>query len=413
MIETPRNDHTPEQPAHPGRLDRVPQARLLNEVLLHVSAQLRTALGGMHIAVSRLAPPERRDADAALDRDAALLNRNYYALLRLSNNLSNAPMLLDDAPLTRENTDIVTWLDGLCRQASPLFALRNVALTFQCSAAHHGAAINRVCLEQAVWNLLSNALKYTPKEGHVEVRISLETELPAALAEAVPAAQYLTVSVTDNGIGMSEAYLKTIFEPFTREHNTTTSKIAGTGLGMPIVKRLVDMMSGTITVKSEPGRGSIFTVYLPLEILAFSEPAADKKTDARNEALRIRGRHVLIAEDNDLNAEIALFILEEMGVSADRVSDGRQCVNRLASAPAGTYDAILMDIQMPIMDGYEATRAIRALSDREKARIPILAMTANTFQEDKMNAVTAGMNGHVAKPIDRAVLTSALAAVIG
>ena len=190
MIETPRNDHTPEQPAHPDRLDRVPQVRLLNEVLLHVSAQLRTALGGMHIAVSRLAPPERRDADAALDRDAALLNRNYYALLRLSNNLSNAPMLLDDAPLTRENTDIVTWLDGLCRQAAPLFALRNVALTFQCSAAHHGAAINRVCLEQAVWNLLSNALKFTAEGGAVTVSLRFER-------------RQVLLAVTDTGCGIN------------------------------------------------------------------------------------------------------------------------------------------------------------------------------------------------------------------
>lgn len=172
------------------------------------------------------------------------------------------------------------------------------------------------------------------------------------------------------------------------------------------------MMSGTITIKSQPGRGSLFTVCLPLEIHAYPEPAADKKTDERDAALRIRGRHVLIAEDNDLNAEIALFILEEIGVSADRVCDGRQCVNQLASSPAGTYDAILMDIQMPVMDGYEATRAIRALPDREKARIPILAMTANAFHEDKTNAVTAGMNGHVAKPVDPAQLASALAAVI-
>ena len=215
-----------------------------------------------------------------------------------------------------------------------------------------------------------------------------------------------------NVVGKSR-YQQTIFEPFTRERNTTTSKIPGTGLGMPIVKRLVDMMSGTITIKSRPGRGSLFTVCLPLEIHAFPESESDEKSNERDEALRIRGRHVLIAEDNDLNAEIALYILEEIGVSADRVSDGRQCVNQLTSAPAGTYDAILMDIQMPGMDGYEATRAIRALGDREKARIPILAMTANAFQEDKSNAVTAGMNGHVPKPVDPAVLTSALAAVIG
>lgn len=270
---------------------------------------------------------------------------------------------------------------------------------------HPNVLCDMTKVKEIFTNLLSNAVKYTPEGGSITLSVT---------EEASPQAGFMTLKaqVSDNGIGMSEAYQQTIFEPFTREHNTTTSKIAGTGLGMTIVKRLVDMMSGTITIKSQPGRGSLFTVCLPLEIHAYPEPAADKKTDERDAALRIRGRHVLIAEDNDLNAEIALFILEEIGVSADRVCDGRQCVNQLASSPAGTYDAILMDIQMPVMDGYEATRAIRALPDRDKARIPILAMTANAFQEDKTNAVTAGMNGHVAKPVDPAQLASALAAVI-
>ena len=270
---------------------------------------------------------------------------------------------------------------------------------------HPNVLCDMTKVKEIFTNLLSNAVKYTPEGGSITLSVT---------EEASPQAGFMTLKaqVSDNGIGMSEAYQQTIFEPFTREHNTTTSKIAGTGLGMTIVKRLVDMMSGTITIKSQPGRGSLFTVCLPLEIHAYPEPAADKKTDERDAALRIRGRHVLIAEDNDLNAEIALFILEEIGVSADRVCDGRQCVNQLASSPAGTYDAILMDIQMPVMDGYEATRAIRALPDREKARIPILAMTANAFHEDKTNAVTAGMNGHVAKPVDPAQLASALAAVI-
>lgn len=253
MIETPRNDHTPEQPAHPDRLDRVPQVRLLNEVLLHVSAQLRTALGGMHIAVSRLAPPERRDADAALDRDAALLNRNYYALLRLSNNLSNAPMLLDDAPLTRENTDIVTWLDGLCRQASPLFALRNVALTFQCSAAHHGAAINRVCLEQAVWNLLSNALKFTAEGGAVTVSLRFER-------------RQVLLAVTDTGCGINAEDMEMVFDGYLHPERLAALP-SGLGLGLPLCRRIAEGHGGRLVLNSREGHGTTVTLALPDELV--------------------------------------------------------------------------------------------------------------------------------------------------
>lgn len=254
-------------------------------------------------------------------------------------------------------------------------------------------------------NLLSNAVKYTPEGGTVTLTV---TEEPAPR----PGVMLLKAEVSDNGIGMSDAYQREIFAPFTRERNTTAARVAGTGLGMAIVKKLVDMMSGTITVVSRPGEGSTFTVRLPLEIRTASEAAPAGNAATRDDALRIRGRHVLLAEDNDLNAEIALFILEELGVTADRVADGRQCVNRLTAFPARTYDAVLMDIQMPEMDGYEAARAVRALPDPEKARIPILAMTANAFKEDKADARAAGMNGHVAKPVDPAALTAALAAVI-
>lgn len=253
MIETPRNDHTPEQPARPDRLDRVPQVRLLNEVLLHVSAQLRTALGGMHIAVSRLAPPERRDADAALDRDAALLNRNYYALLRLSNNLSNAPMLLDDAPLTRENTDIVTWLDGLCRQAAPLFALRNVTLTFQCSAAHHGAAINRVCLEQAVWNLLSNALKFTAEGGAVTVSLRFER-------------RQVLLAVTDTGCGISAEDMEMVFDSYLHPERLAVLP-SGLGLGLPLCRRIAEGHGGRLVLNSREGHGTTVTLALPDELV--------------------------------------------------------------------------------------------------------------------------------------------------
>ena len=205
-----------------------------------------------HIAVSRLAPPERRDADAALDRDAALLNRNYYALLRLSNNLSNAPMLLDDAPLTRENTDIVTWLDGLCRQASPLFTLRNVALTFQCSAAHHGAAINRVCLEQAVWNLLSNALKFTAEGGAVTVSLRFER-------------RQVLLAVTDTGCGINAEDMEMVFDGYLHPERLAALP-SGLGLGLPLCRRIAEGHGGRLVLNSRVGHGTTVTLALPDEL---------------------------------------------------------------------------------------------------------------------------------------------------
>ena len=374
------------------------------QFLFYMSHDIRTPMNAL-LGYSRMIKAELTDPKL-LNYQKKLEQAGSLLLSIINNVLDMARIESGKVNVETSPCNLPRLFNDLCEVFELSAEEKNLKHVLDVRLEHPNVLCDTTKVKEIFTNLLSNAVKYTPKGGSITFSIT---------EEASPRTGFMTLKaqISDNGIGMSEAYQKTIFEPFTREHNTTTSKIAGTGLGMPIVKRLVDMMSGTITVKSEPGRGSIFTVYLPLEILAFSEPAADKKNDARDEALRIRGRHVLIAEDNDLNAEIALFILEEIGVSADRVSDGRQCVNRLASAPAGTYDAILMDIQMPAMDGYEATRAIRALSDREKARIPILAMTANTFQEDKTNAVTAGMNGFVAKPIDPAVLTSALAAVIG
>ena len=250
--ESPRKNNAPERLGRPERRDQPMRERLLNEVLLHVAAHLRTALGGMHIAVSRLAPPERRDADAALDRDAALLNRNYYALLRLSNNLSNAPMLLDDAPLTRENTDIVTWLDGLCRQASPLFALRKVALTFQCSAAHHGAAINRVCLEQAVWNLLSNALKFTAEGGAVTVSLQFER-------------RQVLLAVADTGCGINAEDMEMVFDGYLHPERLAALP-SGLGLGLPLCRRIAEGHGGRLVLNSRVGHGTTVTLALPDEL---------------------------------------------------------------------------------------------------------------------------------------------------
>lgn len=243
-------------------------------------------------------------------------------------------------------------------------------------------------------NLISNAVKYTASGGAVTIRI---TELDCDRKDYVR----IQTQVIDTGIGMSEEFLPSLFEAFARERNTTAGKVAGTGLGMPIIKKYVDMMGGTIEAESKLGEGSKFTVIMEYRIAdkAYYEQDTDPSPDTE-ETDRISGKQVLLAEDNDLNAEIAEFILEDMGLIVDRVEDGIQCVARMEQKPAGTYDLILMDIQMPNMDGYKATQAIRRLADKEKAGIPIIAMTANAFEEDRKKALAKGMNGHIAKPVD-------------
>ena len=256
-------------------------------------------------------------------------------------------------------------------------------------------------------NLLSNAIKYTPEGGTVQLKVR---ELPCSR----PGYACIQAEIADNGIGMSKEYLPKLFDAFTRERNTTVGKISGTGLGMPIVKHLVEMQGGTIEVQSEPGKGSRFIVTLehPIADEAHYKQEEQKDTSAQGAEL-LKGKHILLAEDNDLNAEIALFILQNMGLEVERVEDGAQCVSRLEQQPAGTYDLIFMDVQMPKMDGYTATQTIRALDDKEKAAIPIVAMTANAFAEDRERALAAGMNGHIAKPIDVKKLEQVLVKLLG
>ena len=218
--------------------------------------------------------------------------------------------------------------------------------------------------------------------------------------------------MSDTGIGMSQDYLTKIFDAFTRERNTTKSKIAGSGLGMSIVKKYVDLLGGTIDIESEPGKGSTFTVTLKHRIADESYYVKNYAENPETYSEILEGRKILLAEDNDLNAEIAEEILKRAGLKTERVEDGIQCVNRIIEMPAGTYDMILMDIQMPQMNGYKATQAIRNLPDKDKACIPIIAMTANAFEEDKRAAFAAGMNGHIAKPIQVDKLLSILSEVI-
>ena len=282
---------------------------------------------------------------------------------------------------------------------------KNIVLHYAMNVEHEHVLTDVTKVKEIFVNILSNAIKYTPAGGSVMVDVD-------ELSCDESGYMIVRISVSDTGIGMSQDYQTKIFEAFTREQNTTKSKIAGTGLGMSIVKKYVDLLGGTINVESELGKGSTFTVTLKHRIADESYYVKEYIEESGTGSEILEGRNILLAEDNDLNAEIAEAILERAGLKTERVENGIQCVNRIMEMPTGTYDMILMDIQMPQMDGYKATQAIRNLPDKDKACIPIIAMTANAFEEDKREAIAAGMNGHIAKPIQVDKLLSMLAEVI-
>ena len=278
---------------------------------------------------------------------------------------------------------------------------KNLAFRYTINVEHEHILTDTTKVKEIFVNILSNAIKYTPSGGSVTINVD-------ELICDEPGYMIVRTRVSDTGIGMSQDYQTKIFDAFTRERNTTMSKITGSGLGMPIVKKYVDLLGGTIDVKSEFGKGSTFTVTLKHRIADEGYYTEKHVEELETDSGILEGRNILLAEDNDLNAEIAEAILERAGLKIERVEDGIQCVNQIMEMPAGTYDMILMDIQMPKMDGYKATQAIRNLPDKDKACIPIIAMTANAFEEDKRDAIEAGMNGHVAKPIQVDKLLSTL-----
>lgn len=273
---------------------------------------------------------------------------------------------------------------------------KGIHFTYSLKNVRHAFVLaDEARMSSITFNILGNAMKYTPEGGMVE--FSLE-EIPT---DKEGKARFL-FTVQDNGIGMSEEFVEKIYEPFSREKNTTVGKIQGTGLGMSIVKNLVDFMGGTIDVKTKVGEGTRFDVTIDFDIdeKASGKPSYNKMGDK----MSFEGMRVLLVDDNEMNREIAKYILSEYGFTVDEADDGKTAVSAVKAAfdckDYDFYDYILMDVQMPGMDGYEATRQIRALPRPDGKHIPIIAMTANAFAEDKQNALNAGMDDHLSKPID-------------
>ncbi len=280
---------------------------------------------------------------------------------------------------------------------------KKLQLTSHIQIQHENVYVDIVKMREIIINLMSNAVKYSVEGGHVDISL---IELPQK-RDGYGCYEFI---VEDDGIGMSEDYLPHLFDSFIRERNSTESKVAGTGLGLPIVKKLVELMGGMISVESAVGKGTKFTILVEHRLCADDEVISGAH-EGVNVSVDFTGKRILLAEDNDLNAEIAESLLQDIGFVVDRATDGCHCIELLNKAPADYYDIILMDIQMPCMDGYEAARKIRKLNNT-RSEIPIVAMTANAFAEDKQNALDAGMNGHVAKPVDLKVLVKMLGGLI-
>ena len=258
---------------------------------------------------------------------------------------------------------------------------------------HHYVVCDQTKLQEIMLNIISNAIKYTP-EGH-----SIYVEVHEVVSENPSKIRYI-FSCEDTGIGMSEEYLPHIYEEFSREHSTTENKVPGTGLGLPIIKSMIELMGGSIQVESRQGIGTKFTIDLSFDIALKEEVYGSEDTIESSAIHTIKGKRILLVEDNELNAEIAKTVLEDVGALITRAENGQQALELFKEKPAGTFDVILMDLMMPVMDGYTATRKIRELERSDAKTVPIIAMTANAFQEDAEKCIAVGMNAHLAKPLD-------------
>lgn len=369
-------------------------ASLAKTQFLHnVSHDIRTPMNAI-LGYSELMKNELKDND--LPRVFEHLNKLQKAgniLLSIINNvLDMARIESGHMELDENYANIEDIRQRLIEMFEDEAKKKNIHVRYTFNVEHKHVMADVTKVEEIFVNILSNALKYTPSNGSVEVDVD-------ELSCDEPGYMIVRTSIMDTGIGMSQEYLEKIFESFSRER-MTSSKISGTGLGMAIVKKYVDLLGGTIDVKSVLGKGSTFIVTLKYKMADEKYYLDKQEENCEVDNAIFNGKHILLAEDNDLNAEIAQTILERAGLFVDRVKNGIECVNRVIENPVGTYDVILMDIQMPKMDGYKATCEIRNLQDKAKACIPIVAITANAFEEDKKKAIDAGMDGHIAKPIN-------------
>jgi len=359
--------------------------------LHNMSHDIRTPMNAI-LGFAELMERQANNPEVVINYLQKIKSSGNYLLTLINNVLDMARIESGKAELDEEcfdmfepNSQVVPFFEDMMRK-------KNLTLTTKHHIEHKYVMLDKVKLQQILINLISNAVKYTPDGGHITISLM---EQPCDRDGFVR----FEIKVQDDGIGMSKEFAEHIFDHFSRERNTTDAKIVGTGLGMSIVKKLVELMGGTIEVETEQGKGTTFTVLLEFAQVLHPEEYIKAEENKPRVTVSLEGKRILLAEDNELNAEIATLILEEAGLLIEHAVDGVECVRMLSDSPAGYYDLILMDVQMPNLNGFDATRQIRMLADKVKAEIPIIAVTANAFEEDRQLALQSGMNGHLAKPI--------------
>ena len=363
--------------------------------LFNMSHDIRTPMnaiiGYANLASRHIDDPERlkrymNNIQACGQNLLSLLN-DVLDLARIENNKTEMEYVISDI-----GADFETWVMMFLNQAEE----KKQTINKTKHLLYPYVYVDVSHLSEIFINIISNAIKYTNTGGVINCDISQTPGKKNGWCDVI-------ITVKDNGIGMSDQFLKHIYEPFERERNSTISRIEGSGIGMGIVKRLVELMDGSVDVQSKIGEGSAFTVTIPCKIASKEESIAKRDKGTHDKASLV-GARILVVEDNDINAEIATELLEEEGCIIERACNGVECFDMLEKADDLHYAMILMDIQMPVMNGYEATTKIRRMKNQSKAQIPIIAMTANAFTEDKQMALDVGMNDHVSKPIDMNIL---------
>ena len=393
---------------HEKELEKaVLEAKNANEAktrfLFNMSHDIRTPMNAI-IGFSELLEKHIDEKDKAIDYLGKIKSSSNFLLSLINYVLEMARIESGKLVLKKEVGCVTDLIESLIDVFEP--GVKKKFITYSCETdiQHKYVIGDEIKVREIFINIIGNSVKYTPEGGKISVSVK---------EESFEKENYIAyrIIVEDNGIGMSKEYLPHIFEEFSREHTSTESKVTGTGLGLPIVKSLIDMMGGTIEVESQLGCGTKMTVVLPFELASEKQILEEKQKEKEKISDSILGKRVLLAEDNELNAEIAMTVLKENGLKAERAANGKQCMEMLKKMPEDYYDMILMDIQMPEMDGYEATKRIRNLDDA-RADIPIVAMTANAFEEDRQKALESGMNAHISKPVDMNMLFKVMAQIL-